>query len=82
MLERNRERRERLKKEGVLLLGGKCALCGYSKFLGALEFHHIDPKDKDSKSDYMRNDFKLKIMDGKIQLLCSNCHKEIHLSHD
>lgn len=27
--------------------GGKCSVCGYSKCKGALEFHHLDPKEKD-----------------------------------
>ena len=27
--------------------GGKCQKCGYDTYLGALEFHHIDPSQKD-----------------------------------
>ena len=27
--------------------GGKCEKCGYDKYLGALDFHHLDPSQKD-----------------------------------
>lgn len=23
--------------------GGKCQICGYDRYVGALEFHHLDP---------------------------------------
>jgi transposase-like protein len=26
--------------------GGCCAVCGYARYLGALEFHHLDPNEK------------------------------------
>ena len=38
--------------------GGKCIRCGYDKCLKALEFHHLDPSQKDFT---ISNDhFKLK----------------------
>lgn len=58
--------------------GGKCSCCGYNKYLGALEFHHLDPNDKDinisqcSKEEDMRKEAE------KCILLCSNCHREEH----
>lgn len=36
-----------LKKWAVEYKGGKCENCGYDKFIGALDFHHIDSSDKD-----------------------------------
>lgn len=27
--------------------GGKCSICGYDRCKGALEFHHMDPNEKD-----------------------------------
>lgn len=69
------------KQEYVTLLGGKCSRCGYDKYFGALEFHHLNPKDKESGLivfNAISPKFRQKILDGKIQLLCSNCHKEIH----
>ena len=62
-----------------LLRGGKCIRCGYNKCLKALEFHHLDPTQKDFT---ISNDhFKLKEAveeSKKCILLCSNCHKEFH----
>ena len=59
--------------------GGKCIRCGYNKCLKALEFHHLDPSQKDFT---ISNDhFKLKeaVEESKnCILLCSNCHKEFH----
>lgn len=38
--------------------GGKCCVCGYNKYLGALEFHHLNPNEKDfgiSNKGYTRS---------------------------
>jgi len=39
------------KKKLVKLLGGKCEICGYTKCLSALVFHHKNPKTKTIKLD-------------------------------
>jgi hypothetical protein len=60
--------------------GGKCKKCGYNKYLGALEFHHIDPNIKEfhlGQKRGLREDTLRKELD-KCELLCSNCHKEVH----
>lgn len=68
------------KIECILYKGGKCIKCGYDKCLSALEFHHLDPNEKDfgiSNSD--RTSFEiLKPELDKCVLLCSNCHRETH----
>jgi len=28
------------------MFGGKCQLCGYKRYIGALDFHHKDPSTK------------------------------------
>jgi hypothetical protein len=70
-----------LKQACVDYKGGKCERCGYNKFLGALEFHHMDESKKEftiakAKSkeitDKIRNEL------DKCMLLCANCHREIH----
>ncbi len=76
------EKARRIKKELVAFAGGKCVRCGYSKCIGALDFHHLDPKDKE-KINIMasREDveiLKKLIKAGKVILLCSNCHREEH----
>jgi len=40
-------RRHRVKRILVEEAGGRCVLCGYSRCLRALEFHHLDPKTKE-----------------------------------
>ena len=59
--------------------GGKCERCGYDKYLGALDFHHIDPNEKELTIG--NRDFKLKDCieeTKKCILICSNCHREFH----
>ena len=38
--------------------GGKCEKCGYNKYLGALEFHHLNSEEKDFTIG--NRDFRLK----------------------
>lgn len=60
--------------------GGKCERCGYNKSMRALEFHHLDPSEKDFgiSKQINRNIDDLKKEVDKCILLCSNCHAEIH----
>jgi hypothetical protein len=73
------------KKLAVAYKGGKCSMCGYSRCIDALEFHHLDPERKDfSFSEYGRriNNGCLRkdVLDelDKCILLCANCHRERH----
>ena len=59
--------------------GGKCERCGYNFYLGALEFHHIVPDEKDFTIG--DRDFRLKdciAETKKCVLICANCHREVH----
>lgn len=68
-----------LKKEIVDLFGGKCVICGYDKCFSALEFHHLDPKQKEHKiSGSTSNKKKLIKEANKCILVCVRCHREIH----
>jgi hypothetical protein len=68
-----------LKKELVDLFGGKCQICGYSKCISSLEFHHKDPLKKEiSVSGSTKNKKKIIEESKKCILVCSNCHREIH----
>ena len=40
-------RRKRLKEKAIEHKGGRCIFCGYNKRIDALEFHHLDSKEKD-----------------------------------
>lgn len=64
-----------------------CAICGYKKHLGALQFHHSNPEDKcfeincklihDTKFRSLTNKQIAEEM-NKCILLCANCHIELH----
>lgn len=75
------KRRTILKLMAIEYKGGKCELCGYNKCVGALEFHHLDPEEKDfgiSSDGNTRAWKKLRPELDKCILVCSNCHREIH----
>lgn len=67
-----------MKRKWVRLLGGKCERCGYYKCLFTLEFHHINPEEKETEGEWRNKTFQQKIEEGKIELLCANCHREEH----
>lgn len=60
--------------------GGKCTICGYNTYFGALEFHHLDAQKKlfnvnTGSPSYSYKRYKAEA--EKCVLLCSNCHKEV-----
>jgi transposase len=74
------EWRRRVKQRLVAEAGGKCRLCGYSRHVGALEFHHLDPGQKEfglSVRGLTRSYAALQAEAGKCVLLCANCHAEV-----
>ena len=73
-------RQRKLKQEAILSKGGKCQCCGYDKYQGALEFHHLNPKEKDFTIGNTKSTTfgKIKTELDKCILVCSNCHREIH----
>lgn len=72
----------RRRKENLLrVCGDKCAICGYSKLKAALEFHHIDPSQKEYAiaSNGTCHDLEKDLSEvKKCLLVCANCHREIH----
>lgn len=71
--------RKRSKIKLVEYKGGECKCCGYSKCVEAMEFHHLNPKEKDFGISGKSWSFeKLKKEVDKCIMVCSNCHKEIH----
>lgn len=74
-------RRKKVREMAVEYKGGKCQQCGYNRCIDALEFHHIDPAQKDfniSAKGYTRSWEKVKIELDKCMILCANCHRELH----
>jgi hypothetical protein len=78
-----KRRRKNVKILAVEYKGGCCSSCGYNKCLSALEFHHLDPNEKDfslSVTGHTRSWKSVKAELDKCILVCSNCHREIHES--
>lgn len=73
--------RKRNKEKAVEYMGGKCVRCNYNKCIEALEFHHKNPKEKDfSLSKNMNMAWhKIEKELNKCIIVCSNCHKEVHV---
>ena len=75
------KRRDKIKEILVEYKGGKCEICGYNKCISALEFHHLDPTQKEygiGYKGYTRSIEKNKKEADKCVLVCANCHREIH----
>ena len=75
------KRRDKVKVMAVEYKGGKCEYCGYDKCIDALEFHHLDPSQKDfgiASKGYTRSWVSVKNELDKCIMLCANCHREEH----
>jgi transposase len=73
-------RRRKVKEILVSEWGGRCAVCGYDSYSGALQFHHLNPADKSfglSMRGLGRSIADLRAEAQKCVLLCSNCHAEV-----
>ena len=73
-------RRRRLKEILVEEAGGRCALCGYDAYSGALQFHHLDPSQKRfglALGGLTRALAEVRQEARKCMLLCGNCHAEV-----
>lgn len=72
--------RQRLKQRLIEIAGGKCCICGYNKCTSALEFHHINPEEKEFSIGGNTNVGFLRAVEEikKCILVCANCHREIH----
>lgn len=77
------QRQRKFKYDCVQYKGGKCTMCGYNKCLNAMEFHHRDPYEKDFTiaqlryTSFDKNPAVKQELD-KCDLVCANCHREIH----
>lgn len=69
-----------MKRKAVNLRGGGCEICGYHKYIGALQFHHLDPSEKSFRlgDGYTHSWEDFLNETTKCQLLCANCHAELH----
>lgn len=60
----------------------KCCLCGFDEVQEALEFHHVNPIEKEFS--IMGSNNQTKALESQLEemkkciLVCSNCHRGIH----
>ena len=70
-------RRRRIKEILVEEAGGRCLMCGFAKYIGALQFHHVEPGSKAfsiGRDGVTRSLRRAREEAGKCVLLCANCH--------
>jgi len=76
------KRRKMIRKKAVLYKGAKCKICGYKRCFDAFDFHHVDESQKKfgiSQDGLTRSWERVQKELDKCVLLCSNCHREVHL---
>jgi len=78
----NRKQKMRLKSLWQIWLKEnnhiKCSICGYNKCQAALEWHHLNPGEKEARVAGLRSVNKKISEIIKCVLVCANCHREIH----
>ena len=72
------KRRRKIKALAIGYKGGMCQICGYKKYQGALDLHHLrDKKFSIGDKGYTRSWEKVKNELDKCVLVCANCHREL-----
>lgn len=75
-------RKYEVKAKLVSVLGGECSRCKYAKCIGALQFHHPDDTKEFGVAGNYNRAFRTLLKEAKkCQLLCANCHAEIHFGN-
>ena len=74
------KRRRKIKTMAIEYKGGKCQICGYEKYQGALDLHHLNAEEKRfgiGDKGYTRSWAKVREELDKCILVCANCHREV-----
>jgi len=76
----DRRKRKENKLKAIEYCGGECKHCGYNKCIDAMDFHHLNPEEKDLNIKSLINCSWSRIEEElkKCILLCANCHREEH----
>lgn len=74
--------RHNTKLKLIAAFGNKCVICGYNRCKNALEFHHLDPNDKETSWGEINGSIRswnyICEEMTKCVMLCANCHREVH----
>lgn len=80
--------RKSIKTQLLQQFGAQCERCGYNEFESALEFHHRNPREKDSQVSQLIGQYavtpsednwdRLIAEASKCDVYCSNCHQALH----
>lgn len=77
--------RTKTKQSLIECLGGKCNRCGYKECYAALDFHHLNSKDKSfTIANALARPKNINAILDEVKkciLLCGNCHSELHVNH-
>jgi len=72
------KRRRKIKLLAIEYKGGRCQVCGYNKYPGALDLHHVGKKSFGiGDKGYTRSWERVKNELDKCILVCANCHREV-----
>lgn len=72
---------KRRKSNLIKVFNSKCCICGFDKWQSALEFHHVNPEDKEfglTVNTTTKALEKQLAEARKCILVCANCHRGIH----
>jgi hypothetical protein len=77
------KRRRKLKEQAVEYKDGTCQCCEYdgTKCADVMEFHHLDPREKDfsiGQDGKTRAWARIQAEIDKCVMLCCRCHREVH----
>lgn len=67
----------------ISLFHNKCCICGFDKFQEALEFHHVNPTEKElSLASNVTISLDRQINEAKkCILVCANCHRGVYAGY-
>ena len=80
LLEYQKQRWHNRKIQAIEYKGGVCVDCGQMPHWAAMQFHHLNPADKEFSwgKGRLKSWEKVKVELDKCVLLCANCHAVRH----
>lgn len=72
-------KRRAIKQQALEYLGGQCFICGYRESTLSMDFHHLDPSQKEFNiARVTRSWERVRPELDKCVLLCNRCHAELN----